>query len=186
LRLVAIVACGVVVVSVILGITGVVSDGIVRPFAIIALVLAAVALLGAGIVYCQSMVDEMGEDDPYRVTRGGAFGRKIQRALRQFGASLIRAGRELVAALRRSLTRESIARFARSFADTLSGVPPPGVRPPRAAEPRRRSDRTPRTGGSEPATPRPTPQHRRAPARPSIADRRRASRQLSRRRRLPV
>jgi hypothetical protein len=173
LRLVAVVAGGVVVVSVALGITGVVSDGIVRPFAIIALVLAAVALLGTGILYCQTMVDEMDADDPYRVIRGGAFGRKIQHALRDLAASLGRARRELVTALQHNLTRESLVRFARNCAETLSGVPPPTVRPPRGAEPRPRPHRRPPRVSTQPVTRRHTAPRRRAATTQTSSGRRR-------------
>jgi len=184
LRAVAIVASSIIIVSVVTGIvTGVMSDGIVRPFALIALVLAAVALLGVGIVSFQSVVDELDESDPLATTQGGALGPTIRRMLRKARASAVRTAREWQAALRRNVTRESLARLARACADALSGVPPAEVSPPPSAGPLARpAGAPPRPKARERSTPSPTPRLRRAPDQRAAARRRHPSR----RRRVPV
>ena len=169
-------ASAVIIVSVVTGIvTGVMTGGIVRPFALTALVLASVALLGVGIVSFQSVVDELDESDPLATKQGGALGPTIKRALRKARSSAARVAREWHAALRRNITRESLARLARACADALSGVPPAEVSPPPSAGPLARPA----------GAPRPKPR-RRVERHPALRRRPATSQARSRRRRVPA
>jgi hypothetical protein len=136
------------------GIVGV----IVWSLAVTVLVLAAFTLLGVVIFMNEELVDEFDATDPMRARDGGAFGPRIKRffgnAIRGIRADLSSAP-EGVAALRKGVTRNSVARFAHASAEALGGVPPADVPPPRSAGHLARPDRAP-----EPPEPEPTARER--------------------------
>jgi hypothetical protein len=170
LRRIGIVACGTVVVSVILAkvTQNTFAAGLVRAFTITVFALAAITLLFVVILMAEEVVHELDETDPMRARDGGAFGPKIKRffrVLRRATGAWLSSLWATLAAWRRELTRESVARFTRSSVVALSGVPPADVAPPQGAGHLARPDRAP-----PPPAPEPTAREG-TPAMPAVASR---------------
>jgi hypothetical protein len=113
-------------------------------------VVAAITLFVVVIAWCQEVdeVDEIDTADPVWVTNRGVIARTMKRLCRNAAVSAERASRAglssassiaaglssriagMVAALRREVTRDAVARSVRATAAALSGVPPPDASSP--------------------------------------------------------
>jgi hypothetical protein len=150
--------------------------GAIRAFAVAMFGLAAITLLGVVVMMGEEMVDAMDESDPLRARHGGFYGPRLKRYFREARHSARQWFTSLpanVAALRRHLTRQSLARFVAASGTALGGIPPADVPPPRSAgrlaRPRREPPPPPEQtppSPTEPANtePEPAPPVRRAPA----------------------
>ena len=110
--------------------------GAIRALAITVFALAAIALLGVVILMGEEVVEEMDAADPMRAQRGGAYGPRIKRFLRDAPretAAWIAAIPGKIGGLRRDVTRESLSRMANASMTALSGVPPADAGPPPGA-----------------------------------------------------
>jgi hypothetical protein len=112
---------------------------------------AVVTLFTVVIAWCQASGDEIDAAARARVTNRGVIARTMRRLWRNVAASAQRASRvwlssaasvvtglasrlgRMVAALRREVTRDAVARWVRAVAVALSGIPPPQVSPPASA-----------------------------------------------------
>ena len=152
LRRTGAVSCGVVIGSLVLA--RVVAATGSRPLlALVALVfiVAAITLFAVVIAWCQASGDEIDAAGPVRVRNRGVVARTMRRLWRNLAAGAQHASRvwlssaasivtglasrlgRMVAALRREVTRDAVARWVRAAAVALSGVPPAQVSPPASA-----------------------------------------------------
>src|SRR2546430_9007744 len=152
LRRTGAVSCGVVIGSLVLArVIAATGSRLLLALAFIVFVGAAVTLFAVVIAWCQASGDEIDAAAQVRVTNRGVIARTTRRLWQNVAASAQRASRVwlssatsivtglasrlggMVAALRREVTRDAIARWVRAAAVALSGVPPPqGSPPPRA------------------------------------------------------
>ena len=137
-RRIGVVAFGVVGASVILAklTQETAVGGYVRAFAITMFGLATIALLAVVLLMGEEMVGAMDETDPLRVRHGGAYGPRVKRFFRDLGSASrawITSRPAKVAALRRDLTRDSLARLAAASGAALAGIPPADAAPPEGA-----------------------------------------------------
>jgi hypothetical protein len=114
-------------------------------------IVAAITLFAVVIAWCQASGDEIDAAGPVRVRNRGVIARTMRRLWRNLAASAQHASRvwlssaasivtelasrlgRMVAALRREVTRDAVARWVRAAAVALSGVPPAQVSPPASA-----------------------------------------------------
>jgi len=112
---------------------------------------ALVTLFAVVIAWSQAPADEIDAPYPVWVTNRGVSAGTVRRLWRNVAAGAQRASRvwlasaasivtglasrleRMVAALRREVTRDGVARWLRAAAVALSGVPPPDVKPPASA-----------------------------------------------------
>ena len=112
---------------------------------------AVVTLFAVVIAWSQTSGDEIDTDHPVWVTNRGVIAGTMRRLWRNVAAGAQRASRvwlasaasivtglaarleRMVAVLRREVTRDAVARWVRAAAVSLSGVPPPEVKPPASA-----------------------------------------------------
>lgn len=151
LRRTGAVSCGVVIGSLVLArVIATTGSRLLVALVFIVFVVAAVTLFAVVIAWCQE-VDEIGAADPVRVTNRGVIAGTMRRLWRNVAASAQRASRvwlssaasivtglasrlaQIVAALRREVTRDAVTRWVRAAAVALSGIPPPQVSPPAGA-----------------------------------------------------
>ncbi len=183
LRRTGAVSCGVVIGSVVLArVIAATGPRVLLALVFIVLVCAAVTLFAVVITWCQVSGDEIEAADPVRVTNRGVIAGTMRRLWRNVAAGAQRASRVwlssaasivtglasrfrmMVAARRREVTRDAVARWVRAAAVSLSGVPPPEVKPPASAGRLARSRAAPGApgasegersgGGLAPSTPR--------------------------------
>jgi hypothetical protein len=141
-------SCGVVIGSLVLArVIAATGSRLLLALVLMVFVVAAITLFVVVIAWCQD-VDEIDVADPVPVTNRGLIARTMKRLCRNAAASAERASRaslssassigaglssrlaRMVAALRREVTRDAVARWVRAAAAALSGVPPPDASPP--------------------------------------------------------
>src|SRR5438046_2897352 len=146
-------SCGVVIGSFVLAwVIAATGSRLLLGLVFVVFVVAVVTLFAVVIAWCQE-VDEIDAADPVLVRNRGLMARTMRRLGRNAAASAQRASRvwlsstpsivtglasrlgRMVAALRRDVTRDALARWVRASAAALSGMPPPQVSP--AASPGR-------------------------------------------------
>jgi hypothetical protein len=152
LRRTGAVSCGVVIGSLVLA-RGVAATGsrLLLTLVFLVFIVAAITLFAVVIAWCQASGDEIDAADPVRVRNRGVIARTMRRLWRNVAAGAQRASRvwlssaasivtglasrlgRVVAALRREVTRDAVARWVRAAAVALSGVPPAQVSPPASA-----------------------------------------------------
>ncbi|MFL6243075.1 MAG: hypothetical protein ACJ73V_08640 [Acidimicrobiia bacterium] len=144
-------SCGVVIGSLALArVIAATASRFLLALVFVVFVVAAIALFAVVIAWCQE-VDEIDVADPVRVRNRGVIARTMRRLGRNVAASAQRASRvwlsstasivtglasrlgRMVAALRREVTRDALARWVRAAAVALTGMPPPQVSPPASA-----------------------------------------------------
>ena len=152
LRRTGAVSCGVVIGSLVLArVIAATGSGLLLALVFIVFVGAAVTLFAVVIAWCQASGDEIDAAAQVRVTNRGVIARTTRRLWQNVAASAQRASRvwlvsaasivtglasrlgRMVAALRREVTRDAVARWIRAVAVALSGMPPPQVSPPASA-----------------------------------------------------
>jgi hypothetical protein len=152
LRRTGAVSCGVVIGSLVLArVIAPTGSRLLLALVFIVFVGAVVTLFAVVIAWCQASGDEIEAAGPVRVTNRGVIAGTMRRLWRNVAAGAQRASRvwlssaasivtglasrlgRMVAALRREVTRDAVARWARAAAVALSGVPPPEVKPPASA-----------------------------------------------------
>jgi len=152
LRRAGAVSCGVAIGSLVLA-RVVVATGSRLLLALVYVVFvgAVVTLFAVVIAWSQTSGDEIDTDHPVWVTNRGVIAGTMRRLWRNVAAGAQRASRvwlasaasivtglaarleRMVAVLRREVTRDAVARWVRAAAVSLSGVPPPEVKPPASA-----------------------------------------------------
>jgi hypothetical protein len=152
LRRTGAVSCGVLIGSLVLArVIAATGSRLLLALVFILFVGAAVTLFAVVIAWCQASADEIDAAAPVRVTNRGNMARTTRQLWRNVVASAQRASRvwlssaasivtglasrfgRMVAALRRDVTRDAVARWARAAGVALSGTPPPQVSPPASA-----------------------------------------------------
>jgi hypothetical protein len=111
-------------------------------------VVAAITLFAVVIIWCQQSAEETDAADLQQVRNRGVIARTMKRFWGHAVASAERLSRaglpsaasigtglrsrfaEVVAVLRREVTRDTVRQWLRATADALSGIPPPDVSPP--------------------------------------------------------
>jgi hypothetical protein len=166
LRRTGAVSCGVLIGSLVLArVIAATGSRLLLALVFILFVGAAVTLFAVVIAWCQASADEIDAAAPVRVTNRGNMARTTRQLWRNVVASAQRASRvwlssaasivtglasrfgRMVAALRRDVTRDAVARWARAAGVALSGTPPPQVSPPASAGRLGRPRATPRPAG---------------------------------------
>jgi hypothetical protein len=152
LRRTGAVSCGVLIGSLVLArVIAATGSRLLLALAFILFVTAAVTLFAVVIARCQASGDEIDPTAQVWVTNRGVIARTTRRLWQNVAASAQRASRvwlssatsivtglasrlgRMVAALRREVTRDAVARWVRAVAVALSGMPPPQVSPPASA-----------------------------------------------------
>jgi hypothetical protein len=146
------VSCGVAIGSLVLvRVIGATGSRLLLALVYVVFVGALVTLFAVVIAWSQAPGDEIDAPHPVWVTNRGVIAGTMRRLWRNVAAGAQRASRvwlssaasivtglasrleRMVAALRREVTRDAVARWLRAAAVALSGVPPPEVKPPAGA-----------------------------------------------------
>jgi len=144
-------SCGVVIGSLALArVIAATGSRLLLALVFIVFIVAAITMFAVVIAWCQE-VDEIDAADPVRVRNRGVIAHTMRRLGRNVAASAQRASwvwlssaasivtglvsrlGQMVAALRREVTRDAVARWVRAAAVALSGMPPPQVSSPASA-----------------------------------------------------
>jgi hypothetical protein len=152
LRRTGAVSCGVVIGSFVLAwVIAATGSRLFLGLVFVVFVVAVVTLFAVVIAWCQASRDENDAADPVLVRNRGVIARTMRRLGRHVAASAQRACRvwlsstasivtglasrlgRMVAALRREVNRDAVARWVRAAAVALSGMPPPQASPPASA-----------------------------------------------------
>jgi len=152
LRRTGAVSCGVVIGSLVLArVVAATGSRLLLALVLLVFIVAAITLFAVVIAWCQASGDEIDAAGPVRVRNRGVVGRTMRRLWQNLAAGAQHASRvwlssaasivtglasrlgRMVAALRREVTRDAVARWVRAAAVALSGVPPAQVSPPASA-----------------------------------------------------
>jgi hypothetical protein len=169
LRRTGAVSCGVVIGSFVLAwVIAATGSRLLLGLVFVVFVVAVATLFAVVIAWCQASGDEIDAADPVLVRKGGVIARTMRRLGRNVATSAQHASRvwlsstasivtglasrlgRMVAALRREVTRDAVARWVRAATVALSGMPPPQASPPASAGRLGRPRATP--GPPKPAT----------------------------------